>query len=165
MARGFLFAVTAARDDVEELDASQFESSHFHHVDYVGECDDPEQAVNGLLEHLRGIGFDPEYDEDLDAYLFVSGSAQELLARQEAHFAKKLETLKSKVNSMPLHQFASDPFVAYGLVQEIDDDDGDAVWFTADPGRYPAFYTLDNWLRRLKPDTIYYLANSALLMH
>lgn len=160
-----MFGVVAHPKDVERLEAALFTDHNFPNVDYITECDDSETVVGAVANHLRQLGFQVLYDSNLEAYVFDSGSAESLLECQKVHFAPKLERLRQKVASMPLHQFAADPSEPYQLVREIDDDYDDAVYFTPNPNGYPAFYTFDAWVRRLMPGKTYYLSDHALLMH
>lgn len=170
MSRGVMYHIGHETEigNYVPIDESEFyEEISALGVDYV-QNQHPENAkvsVSNLVQRLWAVGFKVKLttDPDLEGfYLFQTGSEAELTACKAAYFKSAFESMKQMVNTMSLETFASDGGEEYMLRSLINNKMGDAVYY----GAYlEEVYSLDSFIRKLTPNTGYYIAPETIYMH
>lgn len=174
MARGYIYHIVSDPDDLGSMAASDFyDDLDALCVEYT-EDSAPETAqhnTNCLARALEQDGFvirpDTEAaDEGREAAAFVleTGDQASLDACRRKYFGPLLAELKKEVAALDLDTFSSDRCNTYSLTSKINDDYGDAVYLNV--SEYGSMiYTMHGFIRRLDPNTTYYVAQNTVLMH
>ena len=163
-------------------------------TDYVVEvCEDkhnkdaqphPNMVLKGLYDRLYAHGFHvalPESEdgkaafkeaEDEEAgfteddlfgvcsFVLTTGSQESCDNAKKDYFKNHLAELKNRVALLTLDEFACSPsFNAYSLTRLIEDDGSDAVFLDEE-----GFYSMDDFIRELKPNTTYFFSRECGLI-
>lgn len=170
MSRGIMYHIGTENeiDNYTKMDESDFYGSTSSLcVDYV-KNQAPEEAKNSveaLVSRFQAAGFKVEQSTDpaLEGfYFFKTGDEAELTACKSGYFAAAFASVQKMVNNMSLETFASDGPEEFMLRSLINNNSGDAVYF----GEYlEAVYSLDSFVRKLSPNTGYYIAPETVYMH
>lgn len=172
MARGIMYHITTDPAAVGSMDKYDFtDSLEVLGVDYVENRDgcDAEPDIENLRDILHDdlgisdIKEKPNTEFDIPAFAFQTPGESELTGCKVQFFQKLFQALKKDIERMSLTDFATKTEISYQLMSNIDDRYADAVYL--DMGTGPATYTMHQFLRRLIPDTTYYVSANTVLLH
>ena len=164
MARGTLYLITVDPNDMNAVNAECFYGDEAAmQVEYFADRgpEEAERDLEILCDKLRAAKLDVIPIDD--GYKLTTYDKANVETCQMAYFEKSLETLKEIVSRLSLKTFATDVTCPYDITQHIQDDYSDALHL--DMGTGAATDTLDGFVRRLQPNTAYYISRNAILMH
>ena len=166
VARGIVYHVTHDADAFGGMSASTFYDS----MDAMG-CDiiddqapeDAAESVARLRAALEKAEFTVE-DGPAGGIEIVTKDNERILDRAKSNwFRKRFNKLKQRVTLMPLHEFATDVLCPSDLKAMISDDHGDKIWY--DGGDGACMYSLDGFIRRMRPGRRYLVAPNTVYIH
>lgn len=168
MSRGIVYHIVTDLDGYTAMDESDFyDSLGALGVDRVANqhAEDAKNSVERLVERLQKAGFAvaPINFEDEDFFSFTTGDEEETLARKSQYFAPAFAAFQKLASSTSLETFASDRNEEYELRRLIDNRMGDGVYYGN--GLYEEFHSMDSFIRKLTPNTTYYIAPETVYMH
>lgn len=160
MARGNIYYITKDKDrDISFTESDYYDKLDALCLDYVKDQDEEESEapIGWLRDMLSGLGAAVTEGAGDFAFSFSFGGVEKM---QQEYFRPKLEELKKQAEALTLFSVIRS---APCLDQILDNDCGDLVTLAED-GR-DTDITVDDFIRRIKPGTVYYVYNKVILMH
>lgn len=179
MAKGYAYCVVAAKPG-DDMDPIQNTLAYVDSSSFEGEegslsaefFDDPnredaDEALGSFLSWATQAGFTVKQDERPDgcAFIIKTGDADSLQKTKETLFAPRWERVKKMVDEMPLSVFAGGSSGILQLQAAIEEQYGENVKLFNSSGEDTGTRTMDDFMRDLLPDTLYYVANAVVLQH
>jgi len=170
MSRGIIyhFGLISGIENFGEMDETDF-YGQFGTLGVDGIWNQPakeaKKSVGNLVARLWSAGFkvklstDPIYE---DFHFFNTGNEAELIACKSKYFAVAFNSLKEMVHKMSLETFSADGPEEFIMRTLINNKAGDLVYFG---NVYEDLYSLDSFVRGLRPDTGYFIAPETVYMH
>lgn len=173
MGRGIMYHITLDSENVNTMCEEDFyEELRSLCIDSVKDRpqEDAQNDVRGLAERFKSAGFSIEEYTPLDENespmwscpVIKTGDEATLETCKMKYFASAFGKLQKRVQEMSLQTFVSDTSTASSLRTLIANTYADAVYY-GEP--YEGIYSLDGFVRRMKPNTTYYIAPETVLMH
>lgn len=162
MARGHIYYITTD----EHKDVGFDESSYYGRldaldIDYVlnQTKEDSEIPLEWLQELMQKAGAAIGYGYDNGSFAF-SFCFEKTEKMQQDYFRPKLEKLKKETEALTLFDVIR---AAPSLDTILDNQYGDLV--ELDDGETESLVSMDTFIRRIKPGTIYYVYECVILAH
>lgn len=162
MSRGYCYEISTNPDlyPIGCLAPSDVYESHPYDVSTALDATDPEGLVLDLLERWKAHGATikpsvlSEDDEWGRGKLFAVMFPWDF---RHSYFRNNFENLRKMVQDLTLEEFATSTS-KLNAIQTTIEDESDLVCLDS------SFYTLDGFLRDVRPDTVYYVAASSALI-
>lgn len=168
MSRGYIFHVTTDSFAMGTLSASDFyESLNQLQADYTEDASSEtanEVLQTNFLSILSRIGFsiDPFSTDDANGYVIHPLDETGVRRAKELYFAPKLKEFQEIATNMTLDRFV-DTNTPSDINTVVDNNYTDGVQFENQYGGL--FYTMDAFIRRLSPNTEYFVSDNIIFMH
>ena len=172
MARGILYHITTNLHNVGRMNKDFLnESPDELSVDYLKNLRGrgAEESLQNLIESLETAGFtilktpEEERDNGYVSFTLLPMDKKTLLRSKKAYFKDQFERAKKTMEKLDETQFATDSMELWNMQQALENTYGDAVWFGDHESEYVV--SLQDCIRKLQPDTTYYVADNTVLMH
>lgn len=158
MARGYLYEISDNLDNypISSLDIEsmyRYCGIEFEYIEKISNNETMENRKN-LIELLEQYGFTIGSQEDNNTTLTYISTT---ITAKKNYFRSRLEQLKEQIKDITLKEFANETSTIRYIQEAIEDKYGDAVSFN------DSFYSFDDFIRQMKPNTKYYVGNICLM--
>lgn len=159
MARGHLYEISTDRNDLGNMDESDFYNRLASiSADYVQnkEGEEKEEKTAWFIEMLGGYGAETGKTDDGNEslmYFYVSDKVK------QNYFRCRYEEFKSKSQDFKFSDFTDDRFKVWDIERLLHDKYNDAVYYDG------VFMTIDTFLRAYAKDGERYYIGNVVFMH
>ena len=161
MARGMIYHITKQREDLGLMSEDDFYGmTGALGCDYVEDCKDA--SARNALERLHMALWDAGmkvHCTGMERCWFSFHTPADISRAKSVYFEEKFKKMKQMADAITPEQFSSDSSEVYRLRMVIEDTFGDMVWDGYE------LHTADRFIRKLEPDTVYYVADNTVYMH
>lgn len=175
MGRGTIFHIS----EHPECAFKMHETSFHKRLDVLGVKDVQDERkdlsiknVAYLVRRLQSAGFVVEKCEPFanrfyggqveGCYSIQTGCAAELMQRRTIFFQRAFYALRAQVMTMSIEDFANDAQLATDLRLFIENTYNDAVYYEENR---ESIYSLDDFIRKMKANTVYYIMPETVYMY
>lgn len=147
-------------DTFYDLLETPFHTHLFDHAETEGEAD-AEISLDAFLRDLRRA-FSAKPVPGTKRFTFTTPHEAGTEDAKRRYFAEREQKLRTYIETLP-EGFLADDAALETISQILTDTEGDMVYL--DMGNYPTLYLMNDFIRKLCPDTTYYIGDKTIRIH
>lgn len=166
MAKGTIFHITTRVGDLNKYQAKDFNSSFYFYEkkEIVNQSEeDSEQALDELKSTLKCIANVQGISNMLaSAFSFTTSDMKTLSEKKNRYFRQQYQEFQKQAHQITLQAFASDSDDQRLLKQLITNETNNWALFQDAANKSVHLYTINDFIRKLNPNEIYYVSSNTL---